>query len=249
MTRSPAPASPTAGGPPHRVIVVKVAEIRRYPIKSLLGEVLPAAAVGSRGLDGDRLWAVRDTGGKFGSGKNTRRFRRMEGLLHLRAYGGEVPEVEVPGGARFRADDPLGHAAVSAYLGREVTLAREDAVPHHDEGPVSVITTAALRRLAELTGGPVEPSRFRANLLLDVPGKGFPEDDWLSRPLRVGDSVILRPQRRLTRCVMVDMAQGDLAARNDLLKLLADRHELTFGVWATVLHPGPVAVGDECRLA
>jgi len=231
------------------VTLVKVAEIRRYPIKSVLGEVLPAADVGSRGLDGDRLWAVRDPDGKFGSGKNTRRFRRMEGLLHLRAYGGEVPEVEVPGGARFRADDPLGHAAVSAYLGREVTLAREDAVPHHDEGPVSVITTAALRRLAELTGGPVEPSRFRANLLLDVPGKGFPEDDWLSRPLRVGPAVILRPQRRLTRCVMVDMAQGDLPPRADLLKLLAGEHELTFGVWATVLHPGPVAVGDECRLA
>jgi uncharacterized protein YcbX len=155
----------------------------------------------------------------------------------------------MPGGARFRADDPAAGAAASACLGREVTFAREDAIPHHDEGPVSVITTAALRCLAELTGGPVEPARFRANLLLDLPGKGFPEDDWLSRPLRVGRSVILRPQRRLTRCVMVDMAQRDLPARGDLLKLLADEHELTFGVWATVLHPGTVAVGDECKLA
>ena len=227
---------------------MKVAEIRRFPIKSLLGEAPPAAVVGWRGLDGDRLWAVRDADGKFGSGKNTRRFRRMDGLLHLQGYAGEVPEVELPGGARFRADDPLGRAAVSSYLGREVTFAREDAVPHHDEGPVSVITTAALRRLAELTGGPVEPSRFRANLLLEVPGAGFPEDDWLSRPLRVGRSVILRPQRRLTRCVMVDMAQGDLPPRTDLLRLLADEHELTFGVWATVLHPGSVAVGDACTL-
>jgi uncharacterized protein YcbX len=231
------------------VTLVKVAEIRRYPIKSLLGEVLPSAAVGSRGLDGDRLWAVRDVDGKFGSGKNTRRFRRMDGLSELRGYAGEVPEVELPGGARFRADDPLACAEVSAYLGREVTFAREDAVPHHDEGPVSVITTAALRRLEELTGAPVEPSRFRANLLLEVPGKGFPEDGWLSRPLRVGRSLILRPQRRLTRCVMVDMRQGDLPPRSDLLKLLADRHDLTFGVWATVLHPGPVAVGDECEVA
>ena len=48
---------------------------------------------------------------------------------------------------------------------------------------------------------------------------------------------------------MVDMAQGDLPARSDLLKLLADDHELTFGVWATVLRPGNVAVGDACRLA
>src|SRR5688500_18132075 len=65
---------------------VKVVEIRRFPVKSLLGEVLPEADAGPRGLDGDRLWAVRDRDGKFGSGKNTRRFRRMPGLFGLRAH-------------------------------------------------------------------------------------------------------------------------------------------------------------------
>jgi hypothetical protein len=47
---------------------------------------------------------------------------------------------------------------------------------------------------------------------------------------------------------MIDMAQGDLAARHDLLKLVADRHDLTFGVWATVLHPGVVTVGDTATV-
>lgn len=226
---------------------MKVAEIRRYPIKSLLGETLGSARVGSRGLDGDRLWAVRDAGGKFGSGKNTRRFRRMPGLFDLRAYAGpDAPEVAMPDGARFRADDPAGSEAVSAFLGRDVTLAREDAIPHHDEGPVSLITTAGLRRLAALAGGPVEATRFRANLLIDLPGAGFPEDAWVGRPLRVGPSVILRPQRPLTRCVMIDLAQDGLDARDDLLKLLAGEHDLTFGLWATVLHPGTVTVGDTC---
>ena len=44
---------------------MKVAEIRRYPIESMLGEVLPAADVGERGLAGDRLWAARDPDGKW----------------------------------------------------------------------------------------------------------------------------------------------------------------------------------------
>ena len=80
-----------------------IERIWRYPIKSTGGEPLDEAAVDARGLVGDRLYAVRDTEGKFGSGKNTRRFRRMPGLLRLRSrYPGgaatAVPELLDPDG-------------------------------------------------------------------------------------------------------------------------------------------------------
>ncbi|WP_203779916.1 MOSC N-terminal beta barrel domain-containing protein, partial [Actinoplanes philippinensis] len=81
---------------------MQLVEIRRYPVKSLLGEVVEVAAVDARGLVGDRLWAIRDADGKFGSGKNTRRFRRMPGLFDLRAYFDAVNALDpsvVPGGA------------------------------------------------------------------------------------------------------------------------------------------------------
>jgi uncharacterized protein YcbX len=231
---------------------VKVAEIRRYPVKSMLGELVPTTRIDQRGLLGDRLWAVRDTDGKFGSGKNTRRFRRMPGLFRLRAYAaGRAPIVELPDGRRFTADDPDGHRAVSEVLARTVTLAPEGNILHHDEGPVSLITTAALRRLTELAGGEpagtdIDPLRFRANLLIDLPGSGFPEEDWLGRLLRVGPDVVLRPVRQLTRCTMIDMAQDHAEQRDDLLKAVAEHHALTFGVFATVERPGQVAVGDVC---
>lgn len=224
---------------------MKVAEIRRYPIKSLLGERPAAADVDRRGLVGDRLWAVRDADGKLGSGKNTRRFRRMPGLFRLRGHSGAgVPVVELPDGRRFAADEPAGHRAVSELLGRRVTISREAEIVHHDEGPVSLISTAALRRLAELTGAAVEPLRFRANLLVDVPGSGFPEEGWLGRDLRIGDQVVLRPQRRLTRCVMIDLAQEEAPEHGRLLRTVAEHHDLTFGVWATVERPGRIAVPD-----
>ena len=229
---------------------MKVAEIRRFPVKSMLGEVVPHTDVDGRGLSGDRGWAVRDPDGKLGSGKNTRRFRRMPGLFRFRAYAATpAPVVRLPDGRRFAADDPAGHRAVGEVLGRPVVLTPEAAVRHHDEGPVSLISTAAMRTLAGLCGGPVEALRFRANLLLDVPGAGFPEDDWAGRRLRVGPDVVLRVVRPLTRCVMIDMAQEAAADRGDLLKRLAEHHGMTFGVFAEVERPGRVTAGDDCALA
>ncbi|WP_433725729.1 MOSC domain-containing protein [Actinoplanes sp. CA-051413] len=225
---------------------MKVVEIRRYPIKSLLGERPSAVDVEQRGLAGDRLWAVRDTDGKLGSGKNTRRFRRMDGLFRLRGHFADpVPLVELADGRRFAADDPAGHRAVSDVLGRPVTITREAEVVHHDEGPVSVISTAALRRLRELTGEEVDPLRFRANLLIDVPGTGFLEEEWLGRDLRIGDRVVLRPRRRLTRCVMIDLAQEDVPEHGRLLRTVAEHHDLTFGVWATVERTGRIELLDD----
>jgi uncharacterized protein YcbX len=232
--------------------LVQLSEIRHFPVKSMLGEVVPAAEVGERGLAGDRLWAVRDADGKLGSGKNTRRFRRMPGLFRLRAYAAEpAPVVELPDGRRFTADDAAGHRAVGEVLGRPVTIAPQAAVPHHDEGPVSLLSTASLRTLTRLSGGEpgggdVDPLRFRANLLVDVAGDGFPEDDWAGRRLRVGTDVVVRIVRPLTRCVMIDMAQDGAAERNDLLKILAAEHGLALGVFATVERPGRIAVGDKC---
>ncbi|OJF12279.1 MOSC domain-containing protein [Couchioplanes caeruleus] len=230
---------------------MQIAEVRRFPVKSMLGDAVPDAWVDHRGLVGDRLWAVCDADGKLGSGKNTRRFRRMPGLFRLRAHAGEpVPIVELPDGRCFAADESAGHRAVSEVLGRPVTLVAETTIPHHDEGPVSLISTAALRALTgmcggEPGGGDVDPLRFRANFLVDVPGSGFPEDDWFGRRLRVGRDVVLRVVRPLTRCVMIDMAQAPAVGRNDLLKALAERREMTFGVFATVERPGRVAVGSD----
>ena len=229
---------------------MQVIEVRRYPVKSMLGEVVEESFVGERGLDGDRLWAVRDGDGKFGSGKNTRRFRRMDGLFGFRSSLGPegAPIVELPDGRRFPAGDATGHRAISAVLGRDVTVTPERDVPHHDEGPVSLITTSSLRALAALAGEHIQPLRFRANLLIDVPGSGFAEDAWAGRLLGIGPDLVLRVVRPLTRCVMVDMAQDSLPARNDLLKLLGRQHDLTFGVVAAVEHPGRVAAGDGCAL-
>ncbi|MEU7826361.1 MOSC domain-containing protein [Catellatospora sp. NPDC049133] len=228
------------------MMVGTLAELRRFPVKSLLGESLTEAMVQERGLTGDRLWAVRGADGRFGSGKTTRRFRQMGGLFQLTArYDGAVPVLRFPSGRHVRGDDPGVHAALSGHVGEPVTLTAEADVSHFDEGPLHVLTTASLRHLGTLLGGPVDGRRFRANLLIDVPAaSGLLEDGWLGQSLHVGDEVVLRVTRRMTRCVMVNNAQDDLPHDGRILRAVAAADEPAFGVLASVERGGTVRTGD-----
>ena len=228
----------------------RVRSVHRYPVKSLAGETLQCAMVDLRGLAGDRAWAVRDADGKLGSGKSSRRFRKMEGLLSLAAgYDGDVPVVELEDGTTYRGDDPSVHEALSAYVGRPVTLAREADVSHFDDGPVHLLTSASLHRLEAAHGAPVEAAHFRPNLVLDSDaGEGFVEDAWVGRRLAVGSELVLAVRAPMPRCVMVTLPQQGLAGDAELLRTTTDANQGDLGVVADVVTPGVVAVGDEARL-
>ena len=96
--------------------------LRRYPVKSMLGEDLPGCAVTARGLTGDRVLALvdRETG-KVASAKYPRLWR---GLLRLQAAGA-APAVKVtfPDGTVLAGSDPGIDALLSEFLARPVTLA------------------------------------------------------------------------------------------------------------------------------
>lgn len=230
--------------------VGQLAGIRRYPVKSLVGEQLTEAMVDARGLVGDRLWSVRDPDGKLGSGKSTRRFRRMEGLLDLSAVydGGEVPVVTFPDGRGYRGDDPAVHAALSQYVGREVTLAREETVSHFDEGPVHLVTTSSIAWVERAHGRDVDPARLRPNLVVATDAPGPVEDGWAGREVLVGEELVLRIGYSMPRCVMVNLPQRGLPADRDLLSLITDVNDGGLGVVADVVRPGRVSLGDPVRV-
>jgi MOSC domain-containing protein len=169
----------------------RVVEVRRYPVKSMRGELLHAAEVERRGLVGDRLWALRDGDGKLGSGKSTRRFRAMKGLLGLAArYDGQALVITFPDGTAVRGDDGSIHKRLSEAVGRRVELAHEAAVSHFDAAPIHLCTTASLDELAGLAAGfRIQARRFRPNLLVEVAAGGFVEDGWVGGLLEVGDQV------------------------------------------------------------
>lgn len=99
-----------------------VAVLRRYPVKSMLGEELRAADVTERGLAGDRVLAlVHPATGKVVSAKNPRLWRDMLKL----AVASFDPYVKItfPDGTAMASTDPAIDAALSEFLGRTVTLA------------------------------------------------------------------------------------------------------------------------------
>jgi uncharacterized protein len=238
-----------------------VEQVWRYPVKSLGGQRIAASLVTERGLLGDRLWAVRDADGKLGSGKNSRRFRRMDGLLGMTAHYGaepsatgiEPPVVVGPEGG----DYSVGTGAADLLL-REVTglpqvkVCREGQISHFDEVSVSLIGTATLAWLQDaLPDIGIDPRRFRANLVIST-SEPFIEESWLDGVMRIGaaadagDAVHVVFDRVLQRCVMVGMAQPGLAESGSVLKHLGQResHPLCLALGGQVLRPGVVRAGD-----
>jgi uncharacterized protein len=230
--------------------VGRIRQLWRYPVKSFLGEELASVRLDARGVEGDRLFAARDANGKFGSGKTTRRFQRIDGLFRFQALsGGGGPEIVFPDGRRISAADPGVHAALSDELGQPVTLAREAAVSHFDEGAVHLVTTASLRWLGTLLGGTPDARRFRPNLVIDVPGEGAVEEAWRGARVRIGPNVELRVCGTTERCVMVGFAQPGVEPDARVLRELAAHADACFGVYADVVTPGTISVGDAVTLA
>ena len=225
-----------------------VVEVWRYPVKSLLGEQLEEVRVEERGVVGDRLYAVTDRNGKIGSGKTTRRFRRLDGLFDLRARGGgERPIVTLPDGRELLAGDSELDAFLSERYGDDLRVLREDGVPHHDAAPLHLLTTSSLRWLGKsLPASRIDARRFRPNVLLEAVGVALVEDAWVGRRFALGSTVI-RVVERTERCVMTTSAQSELPKDPEVLRAVTELNDVCLGIYASVEREGLVRVGDALR--
>jgi uncharacterized protein YcbX len=219
----------------------RLAGIHLYPVKSMGGERLTEATVTTRGLDGDRVWAVVAGDGRLGSGKSSHRFVRIDGLRACTAVrDGAAPVVTLPDGEVVRGDDPGADERLSAALGQPVRLVPEAGEPHFDAGPEHLCTTAALAALGRAAGlGRVDALRFRPNLVVD----GGPEVERPGTRLRIG-TVELAVTRPTERCVMVNAATAELPEDGRVLRAVAATSDLCHGVYADVTRPGVLRVGD-----
>ncbi|MCA9771728.1 MAG: MOSC N-terminal beta barrel domain-containing protein, partial [Myxococcales bacterium] len=102
-----------------------IAELWRYPVKSMGGERIDVARLDRKGLVGDRLWALRDTAsGEITGGKRIPGIMGLDARYRSEPDGGGIPAVDVtlPDGARVASDDANVHGRLTEFLGRAVTL-------------------------------------------------------------------------------------------------------------------------------
>jgi uncharacterized protein YcbX len=226
-----------------------VVALQRFPVKSMGGEPLPEVEIAGNGLVGDREWAVYAADGKLASGKHSRRFRRMDLVFGLTARrDGPATLVRLPDGAEVVAGHADSFDLLSTHFGAPVTVRRETDVMHQDGAALSIVGTATLSELGrhEGAGHPVDPRHLRANIVVgtEVP---YDEEAWIGREVTVGGARV-RVTEAIQRCRMAGIAQVGLAARPDMLRAVQVHHDLMAGVYATVLRPGLVQLGDEVRL-
>lgn len=141
-------------------------------------------------------------------------------------------------------------AALSEVAGGPMRLVRcERPGDGNDEYPVSIVSRASVAELRRRSGRDerVDPARFR--MLLELDGcAAHEEDGWLGRSVRVGDALI-RVADHDARCSITTMNPDTGEVDYPTLKVIAsyrgvrDKH-LDFGMYAEVLEPGTIRVGD-----
>jgi uncharacterized protein YcbX len=248
-----------------------VAQLWRYPVKSMQGEQVERLELAPGGAAGDRVLAVVDPAArKVLSAK--RHAALLEASARLDAAGEVV--IALPDGTEHAASDPGIHAALSAWLDQDVRLEAppsdevypmemysgmsDESTPLFDwPGPAGTwldladahwLTTASLAAAARLhPAGQWDVRRFRPTALLAVDGDGFVEDAWAQVDAGSVRSEVLMPTMR---CSMPSRAQpGGLERDKAIGTTLRDQHDNNLGLYAKVVEPGAIAVGDPVLVA
>lgn len=254
------------------VLVGRVAELWRHPVKSMQGERVERAELSATGLPGDRCYAVQDT--ESGVVLSAKREPRL--LLASFHEDEDGAVVELPDGSRHPVDHELD-AVLSAWLGRTVRFATADDgvtvryqsnVSAEDEdspvveflcppgrffdlAPVHLLTTASLDAAARLyPKGRWDVRRFRPTILVEAADRaaGYLEDEWIGSRVHVG-SATLSPFMPTVRCVMTTRAQpGEIERDLGIVKTVNREHGSNLGIYCVVEIAGQVAVGDAVRV-
>jgi hypothetical protein len=119
---------------------------------------------------------------------------------------------------------------------------------YFDAFPIHIVSTNSLEALSTLSGVEATSERFRPNLVVRCAGgPGYPEVDWRQHRLRVGEAELAIVASTF-RCGMPSHAQAGLAKAPAIVRTVYQKLDTKFGVYARVVRPGRVALGDRVLL-
>lgn len=216
------------------VVVGRVAELWRYPVKSMQGERIQASALTDRGVLGDRAYAVVDTvTGHVASAKHPRKWRALiqcsARYLESPADSSSPPpplELTLPDGARIRSDAPSVHRRLSKALGREVRL----------------VTTVAAGTMREADRTPAERAGAGETITVEPLSLGAPPGTFFDyAPIHLLTTATLNRCREL-------YPGGQFAVERFRPNLLIDTGAAPAGFFENGWLGGDLTLGNAARL-
>lgn len=251
-------------------MAIDLQRICRYPVKGLSPESLDSVTLApGEGLPDDRRFALAHGANRYESRTgwlpkrhflnlmiNERlatletRYESDSGILTIRRKGRQV--------ARGNITQQIGRDLIDQFF---AAFMRDESVrsPRLVESPgvmfsdvnekfVSIISLNSVRDLERVTRRPVDPLRFRGNLMI-AGGRPWEELDWVGKELRIG-AVTLSVAEPIGRCAAtnVDPASGerDMNIPKTLVSGFGHHH---CGVYARVTSGGSVAPGDPVTVS
>lgn len=221
-------------------------EVFGYSARGALG-----AGLGGAGFGG----GSGDVGGAGGAGGGARGG----------ASGGARGVVVTAGENEWPVDHPDLARHLSAAVGKPMRVIpfASSAYDFFDDSPISLVGTATLDWCARELGADADPRRLRVNMVIET-SEPFIEETWLGRDIVIGGGaalplgtysspgagardvagVRLHVTKQNTRCRVIDLAQDGVTATTSWLKPLGSQRDAKVAVYARVVTPGIVRVGD-----
>jgi uncharacterized protein YcbX len=212
-------------------VSVHIVEIWRYPVKTMAGEKLQRARLGSLGIDGDRVVHVENAHGRVITSRSHPRFLGHRGSLGLQGA------ILVDGRPW---DSPEVAAEVVEIAGPGATLVRFDGAERFDVLPLLVATDGAIAAFGH------DHRRLRPNIVIGGVD-GMTEREWPGACLRIGHVLIGVQDLRL-RCIMTSYDPDTLVQDKAITRDIYRRFDGKLALNCFVIEGGAIEVGDEVQL-
>ena len=252
-------------------MAIELQRICRYPVKGLSPEDLESVTLTpDAGLPDDRRYALAHGANRYESGRsgwmpkrhflnlmsNERlaalqtRYESESGILTIHRNGRQV--------ARGNITQQIGRDLIDQFFAafmrdesvRSPRLVASPGVMFSDakEKFVSIINLDSVRDLERVTRRPVDPIRFRGNLMI-AGARPWQELDWVGKEIRIG-AATLSVAEPIGRCAAtnVDPASGerDMNIPKTLISGFGHAH---CGVYVRVTAGGTVSPGDPVTVS
>ena len=210
---------------------MKVAQIWRYPVKSMGGEKITRAVVSSLGIEGDRVVHVKDARGHVITARSHHR------LLGHHATLNESGEPVVDG---LLWSDPKVRKDVVDIVGPGAKLVRDESIDRFDVLPLLVATDGAIVAFGH------DGQRLRPNLVIGGV-EGLAERSWPGQCLRIGE-VMIGIQDLRGRCITTTFDPDSLKQDRQVLTDIVRKFGGTLALNCYVIRGGEIRVGDAVEL-